>query len=182
MRFNKFFIAHRGNINGRNIKRENSPDYIKETLDKGYDVEIDVWCIDNEWYFGHDKPQYKVDLKMFIYEKKYDNRIWFHCKNFESLYTMNYKHSLLFNQFEYFWHENDNFTLTSKRKYIWTYPNKKISKTSICVLPEISNYTEKDLNLCKGICSDYISKYEKMFKDKISYITLNRFFKLNKII
>ena len=34
-------IAHRGNINGRNKKRENEIEYILEALNLGYDVEID---------------------------------------------------------------------------------------------------------------------------------------------
>ena len=34
-------IAHRGNINGP-CERENSPEYILETINLGYDCEIDV--------------------------------------------------------------------------------------------------------------------------------------------
>ena len=35
-------IAHRGNINGRNKKRENEIVYILEALNLGYDAEIDI--------------------------------------------------------------------------------------------------------------------------------------------
>ena len=35
-------IAHRGNTNGRNKKRENEIVYILEALNLGYDAEIDV--------------------------------------------------------------------------------------------------------------------------------------------
>ena len=36
-------IAHRGNISGIDDARENSPKYISEALNIGYDVEVDVW-------------------------------------------------------------------------------------------------------------------------------------------
>ena len=39
---------------------ENKHEYILDTLHKGYDVEIDVWLIDGNFYLGHDKPQYQV--------------------------------------------------------------------------------------------------------------------------
>ena len=35
----------------------------------GYDVEIDVWSIDKQFYLGHDEPQYKIDKK-FLQNKK----------------------------------------------------------------------------------------------------------------
>ena len=43
-------IAHRGNIDGPNPERENSPEYIEEALKAGYDVEVDVWydCADRK--------------------------------------------------------------------------------------------------------------------------------------
>ena len=36
-------ISHRGNLKGINPQRENEPLYIVEALEKGFDVEIDVW-------------------------------------------------------------------------------------------------------------------------------------------
>ena len=35
----------------------------------------------------------------------------------------------------YFWHQNDDYTITSKG-YIWAYPGKKLNKNAIYVLPE----------------------------------------------
>ena len=34
--------------------------------------------------------------------------------------------------FNYFWHENDRFTITSKG-YLWTYPGNKYSENSVIV-------------------------------------------------
>jgi hypothetical protein len=58
-------ISHRGNINGKNDVRENSMFYIMEALTMGFDVEIDVWYINNEWFLGHDKPQYQINIDVF---------------------------------------------------------------------------------------------------------------------
>jgi hypothetical protein len=51
----------------------------------------------------------------------------------------------------YFWHQEDNFTLTSQG-YIWTYPDKDVTNKSIAVL------VDKELapDGVAGVCSDYI--------------------------
>ena len=76
-------ISHRGNINGKNSDRENSIEYIEEALDMGYNVEIDVWVIDNKFYLGHDNPLYEVDFLFLI-----NNKLWCHAKNLEALLKM----------------------------------------------------------------------------------------------
>ena len=72
-------IAHRGNINGPNAKEENHPDYINKTIKLGYDVEIDVWLTDNNWYLGHDNPIYKIKYDFLL-----NSRFWIHAKNGEA--------------------------------------------------------------------------------------------------
>jgi hypothetical protein len=143
-------ISHRGNTNGKNPDKENSPSYILDTLQKGYDVEIDIWFIDNMCWLGHDEPTYKIDLNIF---HDYYNKIWYHCKNLEALLTMS-KHDY----HNYFWHQEDDFTLTST-KHIWTYPGNLLTTNSIAVLPEQVHYEPKELSICFGICSDYIENY-----------------------
>ncbi len=138
-------ISHRGNIGGRIIEEENNPEYVMDTLSIGYDVEIDVWFIDNVFYLGHDEPQYQIHSDFLKNEN-----LWCHSKNIESLERM------LTMGVHCFFHNTDDCTLTS-RGYIWTYPGKLLLKNSICVLPELSNYEKYD---CFGICSDYIEKYK----------------------
>ena len=140
-----FLISHRGNINGKKPEYENDPGYIDEALDKGYGVEIDVWYINEDWYLGHDKPQYKINLE---YLK--NDRFWCHAKNIEALNKM------LERDIHCFWHQEDDVTLTSKG-YMWTYPGKELTHKSIAVLPEINNDIPKK---CLGICSDYIVNYK----------------------
>ena len=50
----KHYISHRGNIDGRIINEENSPEYILTALSRGYEVEIDVWFVDDSFHLGHD--------------------------------------------------------------------------------------------------------------------------------
>ena len=44
----QLLLAHRGNINGKQPDRENSPSYILEAIDAGYSVEVDVWLSEGE--------------------------------------------------------------------------------------------------------------------------------------
>lgn len=142
----KFLISHRGNINGKNVDLENNPLYVLFSLRFGYDVEIDVHYENNDFYLGHDKPQYLIDEKFLENEK-----FWCHAKNLESFEKM-----LSNKKIHCFYHNSDDVILTSKG-YVWTYPKKKLINNSICVLPELGN---QDLNKCIGICSDFIEKYK----------------------
>ena len=137
-------IAHRGNVNGPS-RYENHPSYIKETVLKGFDCEVDVWVRDGEYFLGHDGPTYGVS-KSFLKHR----RLWCHAKSLEALQKM------LQDDLHCFWHQKDDATLTS-RGYIWTYPNKQLMRGSICVLPELG--VNGNINECHGICSDFLEKY-----------------------
>jgi hypothetical protein len=143
-------ISHRGNLIGPNPLKENSLQYIQEALDKGFDVEIDIWLNDGIFYLGHDAIQYEVTLDWL---NKRKNNLWIHCKNIEAIEWFN--DSL--ETYNYFWHQEDTVTLTSK-SFIWAYPGKQPINRSIAVMPEIFN---DDLNSCIGVCSDYIQNYNQ---------------------
>lgn len=145
-------ISHRGNLNGKIPERENRVDYIEDALALGYEVEIDVWLINDSWYLGHDNPEYPVEYEWLNGKKE---ALWIHCKNTDALVKLNSLDS-----FNYFWHENDTAVLTSK-KYVWTYPGKQPINNSVAVMPEIHN---EDISSCAGICSDYITKYKTWIK------------------
>lgn len=144
-------ISHRGNINGPNNERENHPDYINEAIEEGYDVETDVWFINDKWYLGHDNPEYEIK-----YNFLFDSRFWLHAKNGEAFHKLFKDKNYNFNVF---WHTTEDWVLTSKG-YIWTYPNKKLYSESICVLPELGY--DGNLKECYGICSDFIIKYSDL--------------------
>ena len=140
-----FLISHRGNINGIQDDKENHPDYINQAIKKGFDVEIDVRFENNRFYLGHDFSQFEIKKNFLLNEK-----LWCHAKTSEALNALNKINA------HYFWHEEDDYTITSKG-FIWTYPGKKLFKESICVLPEKANYKKIS---CQGICSDFIEKYK----------------------
>lgn len=143
-------ISHRGNIDGPFPKFENKPKYINQAIHLGYDVEVDVWLINEILFLGHDKPQYKVNQKWFQDRKE---KLWIHCKNTEAIIYF----SLLTTQYNYFWHQEDAVTLTSKN-FIWAYPGKQPIKNSVAVMPELY---KDNIDTCIGICSDYIKNYKK---------------------
>ena len=150
-------IAHRGNIVGPNPLEENKLEYIEAAIAGGYDVEIDVRCEDHQFYLGHDEPQYYVPMTWLVKRK---DKLWIHCKDFKSLDI--FSNSPI--DFNFFWHENDKYTLTSKG-YIWTYPGQSYCSNSVIVMPEVFDlqntqnndkisYNKKSF----AICSDYVGK------------------------
>ena len=149
-------ISHRGNLSGTNPKEENRPSYIKEALDAGFDVEVDVWILGqfNVIALGHDKPEYIVEQN-FLVENR--DKFWLHCKNLEAL--------LVFSEggFRAFYHQNDDFTLTTNG-LIWTYPGKNLTPRSIVVLQTatLGKYSEEMLKNCYGICSDHVLELKDM--------------------
>jgi hypothetical protein len=134
-------ISHRANLNGSNTSTENSIPAINVALFHGFDVEIDVWYKNNNWHLGHDKPQYLVD-ESFLQNKKF----WCHAKNLDAFNLM-----LKNKKINCFWHQNDDFTLTSKG-YIWTYPNKDTKDNSVIVMTSRKNKIPKK---CFGVCTDF---------------------------
>ncbi len=150
-------IAHRGNVTGP-CEYENHPEYLKETLNDGFDVEVDVWMnasVRNEHgiyeyftglYLGHDKPQYKIDLYFFENPK-----VWAHAKNAEALDLM-LKHN---KPIHCFWHQNDDYTFTSNG-FLWTYPGKQLFAKSIAVHPGKTSDLNHLRKTCAGLCSDYL--------------------------
>ena len=147
----KILISHRGNFEGPIPKLENTPEYIDNAISLGYQVEIDVWSIDGVLFLGHDKPISGVTQEWL---NKRAHLLWVHCKNIEAMVALNeFPNQHLLN---YFWHQEDDITLTSKG-YIWAYPGKQPIKNSIAVMPELN---KDDLTKAIGICSDYIEDYK----------------------
>jgi len=144
-------IAHRGNYSGRNIERENTIDYIEEAISAGYDVEVDVWLINNQWHLGHDFPGEVIPLSFL--ERQC---IWTHAKNlvgYVSLYNNSKAHV--------FWHNKDDFAITSKgikwaKTHVLTYDG-------VMVMPEFNDHHTSMIKLGHldpiGICSDDFSKF-----------------------
>lgn len=147
------FISHRGNIDGRIPERENEPSYIQEALNKGYDVEVDVWYENGSLILGHDKQMYPVGDAFLM-----NNHLWCHAKSIIAL------RKLLDNVCHCFSHDKDYCVLTSRNR-IWVYPGNQLVEGSIAVLPELSDYSDEYLKeMCYGICSDFIRSYKETIR------------------
>lgn len=136
-------ISHRGNVNGQDKALENNPQHIKNLLIANIQVEIDVWLKNNTILLGHDKPQYIVNKEFLM-----QDGLWCHAKNLDMLFFF------LNNKVKnFFWHQEDDFTLTSSG-YIWTYPNKNLTSSSIIVdLNKDWKFKNYD---CYGACVDFL--------------------------
>ena len=143
-------ISHRGNIDRIVFKRENTQLYIQEAIVLGYDVEVDVWCLDNTFWLGHDEPQYKVDIVWLLNRK---DKLWVHCKNFEALTE------LIDTELRVFYHQKEDYTIISD-KHIWAHNLNNVDDK--CIIPMLSrddlmNWTPVEVY---GICSDYIGLWD----------------------
>ena len=101
---------------------------------------------------GHDAPDYPVTWWWLAGRANY---LWIHCKDITTLHQF----SNATNGYNYFWHQEDDFTLTSKQ-YIWTYPGKPYTNRSVIVCPEWHGPEWNSLRVvdCYGICTDFVEK------------------------
>lgn len=139
-------ISHRGNVSGSDKSIENNPNQIDRVLNLGFDVEIDLHFHDNDYYLGHDEPQYLID-KYWLLNRK--NNLWVHLK------TLELADFAVVRELNYFWHENDKFTMTSKG-IPWCYPGVYLKHGVSVVLTD--EFITKDIF---GVCTDYPLMYEK---------------------
>lgn len=143
-------IAHRGNTEGPNPKRENEPFYIDNALDKGFAVEIDVWYVDKTIYLGHDKPTHVVEpdwlanrrSNLVIHQKNID------CSLCPALSATNR-----------FTHDKDSFAMTSFN-IGWTVKKELLNENSIWVINEKKENVNNVTLL--GICTDYANYYRTL--------------------
>ena len=144
-------ISHRGNLTGSYPLMENTPVYIREAVDAGYEVEIDVWGdTKGGLHLGHDAPEHSVSIDWLC-----DGPYIIHAKNDLAIEPLQYY------RLHWFWHNTDDYTLTSQG-LVWAYPDKSPAGTDcIAVLPEIHSTS---LVGFAGICSDYIDDYARDFK------------------
>lgn len=139
-------ISHRANLNGPNQELENSPVQINKVIDLGYDVEIDLWFKDGNFYLGHDFPYYKIDKYWLLNRKQF---LWIHIKNIDVMETDTIKN------LNYFWHESDKFTLTSNGTP-WCFPGIYIQNgITVC----LERHVKIQSNIL-GICTDYVEDYK----------------------
>lgn len=143
-------ISNRGNLNGINNQRENSPDYVKEALDKGYYVVVDVWAIGKHLAIGTHYAQHVVSIDFLQ-----NPRIFARTNNVSTLT------SLLESKVHCFLNIQDSLT---NGGLLWRgYPTLEVTPRCIVYMPE---WMLGDINkvhdvICTGICSNFIEKVAK---------------------
>lgn len=159
-------IAHRGLLDGPDTETENTPGAVELARRLGYDVEIDLWKIDGDWYLGHDGPQYPIDLDWLrsIDRRSYldTHHAWIHAKNIDALYGLRRIHW----EGHLFYHQNDDVVITNTG-YLWTYPGKQLTPLSICVMPEWTDAMDRIADLrvvVAGFCTDHVRHIESILR------------------
>lgn len=143
-------ISHRGNICGPVPEKENRPSYIDSAIQLGYQVEVDLRYVNNEFWLGHDFAQYKIELSWMEPRK---NMLWFHCKDIDSALEL----VKLNKDYKFFCHSNDPYVITSVGKF-WVHDLKgKIDKN--CIIPLLS---ENDIIFYTNqtpyaVCTDFVN-------------------------
>jgi hypothetical protein len=154
-------IAHRGNLFGPNAQDENKISYLSDALKNGFDVEVDVRYFPrlNGYFAIHDSSAWirEEDNEAYRLEEDFllDNRVFCHAKDPESLLYLREIGA------HFFWHQDDQYTTTSKG-LVWCLPGAKMIKDSICVLPERG--FSGDISGCSAICTDYAFSFKRMLK------------------
>lgn len=139
-------ISHRGNLYGQDASRENNTWAIDECISLGFDVEVDLW-IEDTLYLGHDRPEQVIKPE---YLTNFANNLWIHAKNLKAVEWL-----LSMKQLNWFWHQTDVMTLTSKG-IPWCYPNHYVS-TGVTVQ---LGYTS--MPRVYGVCTDYPTKMREI--------------------
>lgn len=141
-----YIISHRGNLKGPDPKTENTVDQIVKAINLNYDVEIDLRMVKDKLFLGHDRPEHEVPLSFLESNKNY---LWIHCKD---LLSLSFLRSCNID-FNYFWHQEDLVTLTSKG-HLWCYPGIYMNN-GITVIKgnEWKDSIPKNI---WGVCTDYV--------------------------
>lgn len=140
-------ISHRGNLDGPNPWLENTTKQIDFCISKKIPVEIDVW-FNNGLFLGHDSAEEHIHLD-FLFDRS--NYLWIHCKNGEA-----YEYLTDFKNLNVFYHQNDDYTLTS-RGDIWTFPRKPVLAKSIIVCQTEQETLDNLKKQIRGLCTDFVN-------------------------
>lgn len=140
------WILHRGLSAGPDPIKENQEALLKQRLEEGWDVEIDVWSLDGVLWLGHDRPTVILEDRSLLTHPG----VWVHLKNLEVA-------AELPPQTHCFVHDTDPAVFTSKG-FLWCYPGNIVEKhkRSVIVLPERAGFKFPLLGNVAAVCSDYL--------------------------
>jgi hypothetical protein len=142
-------ICHRGNLHGPVKELENNFGVLIQRSLRGMDVEIDVWYHEGSLWLGHDKPEYKITLDWLACCK----RRLIHCKDYKTLEFLMLESGKKALDLHLFYHTQEHYAITTKG-HIMVCPGQPLLEGSLCMMPEMANYTEEEKLKCFSICSD----------------------------
>lgn len=145
------YIAHRGNLYGREPDYENRISYIKRGLFAGFFVEADLRFVDGKWWTGHDEPIEEVPAEMLV-----NPSLLWHAKTIETAAAI-IADEFLRGFMHWFWHENDHFTMTSKG---WLLSHAEHSPVPGCI--QVCLTEDEPATGVNGICSDIAGTLRNM--------------------
>jgi len=135
------WILHRGNSDGSNT--ENNPVLLYRRLKEGWDIEIDVWKMNEKLYLGHDSPTFLISTD----EPLLTNPLtWIHCKNLDAYF--HFRDHPNSENYHFFSHNKDEIAITSKG-FIWANRGVEINRTGTIQV------VDTPLKNDTGICIDY---------------------------
>jgi len=148
----KYYISNRGNLKGCNKFKENTPEYIQNAINLGYDCVVDVSVLEGILYFNQTNNHlYIIDWQFIINNRKY---LWLRCKNRETLnYLVGFSYLRLILNNIVFTYNKEKLKIC---EYIWS-PKYEINEyliDTIIVMPEMNKW--KTHSEALGVCSDYI--------------------------
>lgn len=148
------WISHRGNINGRNLSKENDPAWIRELLwdqcDEIMGVEVDLWCFGESYYLGHDYAQYPIN-KYWLMDWR--SKLWIHAKNLDALQNLiKLDKEAVRIKLNYFFHDKDDYTLVANSNLIWANIDRPVNENTIIVMKD----DQLPPTNCYGFCSDWM--------------------------
>jgi hypothetical protein len=155
-------IAHRGHTKGINPSTklcENLPAYIQNAVDAGFDVEIDIWHDEGEFFLGHDLPQYPIELRQI---EKWAKKVFVfaHCKNVKAAIRTPFEYGLI-----PFAHSEDPFIILPDM-HLWVHPkeidNIPFSVKKECIIVDGGNFRYDALDFF-GVCTDNPEDYKMEF-------------------
>ena len=145
------WILHRGNSEGPS-DNENIKSKLYKNINEGWDIEIDIWKINEDLFLGHDSPKDLIDKNETLLT---DSKTWIHCKNLDAFfYFYNHPES---HKYNFFSHDKDDFSITSKG-FLWGNIGKKIDSTGSIEVVLSDSFEKKNGT---GICIDYKPNLKK---------------------
>lgn len=140
-------ISHRGNTSQIIPEKENKQNYIDKAIDNGYDVEIDIRCVNKKLYLGHDTPDYETNLQWLLDRRE---NLWIHTKNFAALSY------LIDHDLKTFYHQKENHTIINNTNLIWSHHLSDANEKSIIPLLSMDDINYWSVKKVYGICSDFV--------------------------